>query len=294
MNSYSSHVMIGIKGDLILGGASMLFKKDVEQKTIRDVQMVNGTITFKKIRLNVYCFFVDGVLIDTGAKALEREFKSFFKELDIDQVAITHFHEDHTGNAAFLQEERNVPLYMSNRMIDYCRKKADYPFYRKVFWGKRKPFKAEPIGETFASHNAKWKVVETPGHAVDHLTFLNEETGQLFTGDLYCQTKTKVTLREESIPTIIDSLQKVLTYDFEDVFCSHAGYLNDGRAALERKLDYLLNLQGEILKMYQEGRTPKSIKETLFPKKYPIKFLSSGEWDSMHIVNSIIQNENAS
>ncbi|HLR51464.1 MAG TPA: MBL fold metallo-hydrolase [Candidatus Avamphibacillus sp.] len=271
----------------------MLFKKHFEQKTVKDVQMGNGTVKFQQIKLNVYCFFVDGVLIDTGAKAIEREFKSFFKELDIDQVAITHFHEDHTGNAHVLQEERNVPLYMSEIKREYCMTKADYPLYRKIFWGKRKPFRAEPIGETFTSRNATWKVIETPGHAIDHLAFLNKETGQLFTGDLYCQEKTKVILREESIPTIIDSLQKVLTYDFGDVFCSHAGYLKNGREALKRKLDYLLNIQGETLRMYDEGKPPESIKETLFPKKYPIILLSTGEWDSMHIVNSIIRDRNA-
>src|SRR5699024_12566035 len=88
--------------------------------------------------------------------------------------------------------------YMSEIKREYCMTKADYPLYRKIFWGKRKPFRAEPIGETFTSRNATWKVIKTPGHAIDHLAFLNKETGQLFTGDLYCQEKTKVILREES------------------------------------------------------------------------------------------------
>lgn len=60
--------------------------------------------------------------------------------------------------------------------------------------------------------HATWDVIETPGHAIDHLAFLNRETGQLFTGDLYCQEMTKVILREESIPTIIESLKRVLTF----------------------------------------------------------------------------------
>src|SRR5699024_8836547 len=131
------------------------------------------------------------------------------------------------------------------------------------------------------------KVIETPGHAIDHLAFLNKETGQLFTGDLYCQEKTKVILREESIPTIIDSLQKVLTYDFGDVCCSHAGYLKNGREALKRKLEYLLNIQGETLRMYDEGKPPESIKETLFPKKYQIILLSTRECDSQHLVQVV-------
>lgn len=272
----------------------MLFKKDFERQTVNGVQMANGTIAFQKIKLNVYCFFVDGVLIDTGARALEKEFKTFFDDLDIEQVAITHFHEDHTGNAALLQKERNVPLFMSDIQRDYCMKKADYPLYRKVFWGKRQPFKAEPLKNTFFSRHATWEVIETPGHAIDHLAFLNKETGQLFTGDLYCQEKTKVILREESIPTIIQSLEKVLEYDFQDVFCNHAGYLENGRAALKRKLGYLQNLQDEVHRMYDEGYSPELIQVKLFPRKYPITYFSFGEWGSNHIVESIIEEKRVS
>ncbi len=185
--------------------------------------MGKGTVAFQGVKLNVHCFVVDGVLIDTGAKSLEKEFKSFFKYHDIDQVVITHYHEDHTGCASFVHKELQLPIYMNDIMLDYCKKKPDYPLYRKLFWGKRSPFHAEPIGTTFSSRHATWDVIETPGHAIDHLSFLNRETGQLFTGDLYCQERIKVVLREESIPTIIESLKKVLTYDFEDVFCCHAG-----------------------------------------------------------------------
>ncbi len=267
----------------------MLVKKNFEQQTINSVQIGNGTVSLQGVKLNVHCFVVDGVLIDTGAKSLEKEFKSFFKQQDIDQVVITHFHEDHTGCAAFLQSELQLPIYMNDRMIEYCKMKPDYPLYRKLFWGKRRPFQAKALGKTFSSRNMTWDVIETPGHSIDHLSFLNRETGQLFTGDLYCQEKTKVALREENIPTIIASLKKVLTYEFEEVFCCHAGYLEDGRAALRRKLDHLIELQGKIIKLYEDGMSPIQISKTLFPKKYPIILFSSGEWDSLHIINSILE-----
>lgn len=267
----------------------MLLRKTFNQETIQGVQAANGTVAFQGVKLNVLCFVVDGVLIDTGSASLEKEFQPFFKQQDIDQVVITHFHEDHTGCAAFLQKELQLPIYMSDIKLDYCKQKPDYPLYRKVFWGKRHPFHAKAIGKTFSSRNAIWDVIDTPGHAIDHLAFLNRETGQLFTGDLYVQEKTKVILQEESIPTIIGSLQRVLTYDFGEVFCCHAGYLKDGRAALQRKLEYLLDLQGKIIKLYEDGLSPSQISQTLFPKKYPIIFLSRGEWESMHIINSIIQ-----
>ncbi|GIN91917.1 hypothetical protein J22TS1_29680 [Siminovitchia terrae] len=265
----------------------MLFKKNFKSELVNGVQMGNGTLSFQNIKLNVHCFFIDGVLIDTGAKSLERYFKPFFQQLEIDKVVITHFHEDHTGCASYLQKLQ-LPIFMDDMMIEHCRKKAAYPIYRQLFWGRRGPFQAEPISETFYSRNGTWRVIKTPGHAIDHLAFLNHSTGQLFTGDLYCQEKTKVILREEDVPMIIESIKKVITYDFDEVFCSHAGYLNNGRSALKQKLEYLLELQGNILKLYDEGKSPEEINNLLFPKKYPITHFSSGEWDSIHIINSII------
>lgn len=273
---------------MAFGGRVMLLTKGFEQETVNGVVMGNGTIAFRGVKLNVFCFFTDGILIDTGAKSLEKFFKPFFQNHQIEKVLITHFHEDHTGCARILQEQK-TPLYMNEMMIDYCQKKADYPMYRQLYWGRRKPFHAQPISEILQSRNGTWKVIHTPGHAADHLSFLNEDTGQLFTGDLYCQEKTKVVLREENIPQIIDSLQRVLTYDFKEVFCSHAGYLTNGREALRRKLDYLLELQETIIKLYEEGKTPEVIRSVLFPKKYPIMTFSSGEWDSLHMIHSVLK-----
>lgn len=269
----------------------MLLKKDFHQQSVRNVHMGNGSIAFRGFNMNVYTFITDGVLIDTGAKTLEKEFLAFFQQHEIDRVVITHYHEDHTGSASVLQERFGLPIFMSEKKRDDCRRKADYPLYRKLFWGKRHPFHAQAIESTFSSRHFTWEVIETPGHAIDHLAFYNRDTGQLFSGDLFCQVKTKVVLREESIPTVIESLKNVLTYDFQEVFCNHAGYIKEGRKALQRKLEYLQELQGKILKLYEEGMTPDEITNQLFPKKYPITLLSSGEWSSRNIVNSVIQDK---
>jgi len=200
----------------------------------------------------------------------------------------THHQEDNTSGAAYLQQ-LGKPIYMKEQLITSCQSKANYPLYRKVFWGKRDPFQAKPMMSTFTNRGAIWETIHTPGHAADHMSLLNKETGQLFTGDLYCQDRTKVVLRDESIPTQISSLKRVLAYDFDEVFCNHAGYLKNGRANLNRKLDYLLELQNEIFTLHNKGLQPKQINKILFPQKYPILYFSMGEWDSLHIVTSVLK-----
>ncbi|MFE8699885.1 MBL fold metallo-hydrolase [Cytobacillus sp. FJAT-54145] len=256
------------------------------------VSFLNGKVSFQKVSLNVYSFLVDGVLIDTGAPSLNKHFEAFIDESDFDQVMITHFHEDHTGCAAYIQKTRKLPIYLSEKSIDSCTKRANYPLYRKFFWGKRSPFHAEAIPDTFASRHATWDVIDTPGHAFDHKAFLNRETGQLFTGDLFVNERTKVVLAEESIPTIIHSLKRVLTYDFHEVFCNHAGFVAEGRQAIERKLEYLCNIQQTVLTLHAQGKSVGEIRKQLFPKPYPIIKLSGGEWDSLHIITSILAAHN--
>ena len=266
----------------------VLFKKKFEETKVGDIRLGNGTIRFQSIRLNVFSFDVDGVLIDAGAYSLLDQFKPFFAEADVDKLVISHYHEDHTGGAKYLQDTYGLPVYMNEMTMLDCQQKADYPLYRRLFWGKRPAFGAEPIGNTFESRNATWDVIDTPGHAKDHLSFLNRQTGQLFTGDLYVTPKTKVVLREENVPTIIASLERVLTYDFDEVFCCHAGYVKECRQALKRKLEYLLDLQGNVQALRDQGLNEHEIHAQLFKKTYPITRVSFGEWDSKHIVHSIL------
>ena len=253
-----------------------------------DVRFVQGFVSLGPVKLNAFCFEIDGILIDSGSQSLLADFKSFFNQADIDQLFLTHNHEDHTGGAAFLQQTYDIPVYINEMSVHDCKKVANYPQYRKVFWGKREPFEAKPIGNTFSSRHATWEVIATPGHTADHLSFLNQSTGQLFSGDLYVQPKTKVIMRNEDIPSIIASLQKVLTYDFEEMFCCHAGYVKDGRKVLTNKLEYLTSLQAEVLDLYKQGWEEKEIRKKMFPKKYPITYLSFGDWDSNHLIRSIL------
>ncbi|RPJ94486.1 MBL fold metallo-hydrolase [Rummeliibacillus sp. TYF005] len=270
----------------------MLIKKKIKMDNTKGVNSINGVLSFQGVILNVHCFVSDGVLIDTGGKRLLKHFAPFLLEQDYDQVWITHHHEDHTGGAAFIENTIKVPIYIHKKSLDAASNKPDYPLYRQLFWGRRKSFHANPFSDTMPSRNSMWEIIETPGHTKDHLAFLNRQTGQLFTGDLYVTPKTKVIMQSESIPTIIKSLEKVIAYQFDDVFCQHSGYVEDGRRMLAAKKEYLEEIQHKILTLHKSGFTIKEIQKQLFPQKYAITKFSSGDWDSIHIINSVIFDQN--
>ncbi|CAH2715622.1 Hydroxyacylglutathione hydrolase [Neobacillus rhizosphaerae] len=254
-----------------------------------DVICVEGNVVRSGLKVGtVYSFLVDGMLIDTGPQSLEDDFISFYKNNSFDLVTLTHSHEDHSGNAPWIQANRNVPIYVHPEGIDICTQSSPYPKYRQITWGVRKEFQAMPLGDMIQSRRQEWTVIYTPGHAHDHVSLLHEDTGRLFSGDLFVSTKTKVIMESESIPVIMESIRTLLSYDFESMFCCHAGYIQNGKGMMKQKLDYLDNLYGEVKNLHKDGLTIAEINQKLFPKKYPIIAFSGGEWDSLHIIFSII------
>jgi len=239
----------------------------------------------------VFNFLTDGMLIDTGPLCLESDLIPFYESHPFELVVLTHSHEDHSGTAPWIEENRKVPIYIHPKGIRVCAQQSPYPKYRQVMWGSRKGFRALPIGKEVESRTQKWKVIYTPGHAEDHVSLFHEETGRLFSGDLFVAPKTKVIMESESIPAIMSSIRTLLTYDFNSVFCSHAGYIQNGKEMMKQKVDYLENLCGEVKKLHKEGHSAAEITDILFPKKYPIISASGGEWDSLHIISSIISHE---
>ncbi|MEH7353957.1 MBL fold metallo-hydrolase [Neobacillus drentensis] len=257
--------------------------------TNEDVMCLKGDIKSSGLILGtVYSFLVDGMLIDTGPQRLETNLIPFYENLCFELVALTHSHEDHSGLAPWIQKYRNVPIFVHPKGIRICAEPSPYPKYRQITWGVRSEFNALPLGDVIQSRSQEWKVIYTPGHADDHVALLDVERGRLFSGDLFVTKKTKVIMDSESIPIIIDSIRRLLTYDFQALFCSHAGYIQNGKSMMKQKLDYLENLSGEVGHLYKEGCSIEEINQKIFPKKYPIVAFSEGQWDSRHIVSSIV------
>lgn len=254
------------------------------------VQFAMATVKLFGAKLDVYVYFSGGVLVDTGPSRFGKVLKDFFTALPVKKVVLTHFHEDHSGNAPFLAA-RGVPVYIHPASRQLCRHKAALPLYRRFFWGPRQAFDPLPLGDSVSGDGKSWKVIETPGHAHDHVVFYDREAGALFTGDLFVSPKTKLIMRTESIHQTMASLRKILQLDFQTVYCGHAGVVENGRELLTLKLQYLEELAGRIRELYRRGLDIKAIEKKLFPQRAPLALISGGEWSSLNIVRSVVKEE---
>ncbi|QST00337.1 MBL fold metallo-hydrolase [Pontibacillus sp. ALD_SL1] len=253
------------------------------------VTSVLGEVSFGGFAMSVYIFYVDGMLVDTGAPRMLEDFKPFYKETPIEFVSLTHPHEDHTGTAKWLQDELDLPVYIKKEAIPECEVEANLPLYRERIWGSRKPFSPLPFDTTIESNHHSYQLIHTPGHERNHIVLYDEERGRLFSGDLFVHPKPKVMMEDESIPVMMRSIRRVLQLDFQEMFCQHAGFIPNGKEAMREKLNYLEELSGQVHDLYNKGHNIEEINAQLFSKVPKIVYHSSNEYDSKNMIRTILE-----
>lgn len=258
-----------------------------KQQTIDNVVCTKGFIEFgDKQHVSVYTFLTEGFSIDVGANTIP-----FLQETLLQQkpeaIVLTHHHEDHTGNGAFVEKHLHIPQYIHPLSVDDMRVTANNPQYRRDVWGTRPAFHAEPLRETFHAKST-WDVLHTPGHAFDHVALFNRNTAQLFAGDLFVAPKIKMMLEGESYSTLLQSLRFIQTIDYGTLFCSHAGLVDNARSLIDQKIAYMEEFADEVMTLHRQGKDADEIVAQLLPYKAIMEAISDGEWSRRYLVETVI------
>jgi len=243
--------------------------------------------------MHVHLFFVDGLLIDTGHYNMRNEIWTTIKHLPVQQMYLTHHHEDHTANARLLSKHFNCPVFASKKCADIMRKPPGISFAQQLSWGKAHAFSEIKIKEDFIeTPNYRFEIIATPGHAKDMVCLLEKNNGWLFSADLWVADRIKYFMRPESMAQQIQSIQKILQYDFEVLFCSHNPQFKKGKTRLESKLAFLQDFYGTAATLYRQGYSAKAILHQMNIKENKrVKWLSNGALSSLNMVLSVMRDE---
>ena len=98
--------------------------------------------------------------------------------------------------------------------------------HQRYVWSKADAVEATSFKESIETDSFKFKPIHTPGHSKDHIVYLEEKDGWLFSGDLYLAGRIKYFRSDERLNDQITSLKKVLEFDFEVLFCTHKASIN--------------------------------------------------------------------
>jgi glyoxylase-like metal-dependent hydrolase (beta-lactamase superfamily II) len=236
----------------------------------------------------VEIYVVDGWLIDSGPPATSGEIVHFACEKGLHGVVNTHHHEDHAGGDAALHRTLAFVPRVPTLALSLLAAPPRLEFYRWLIWGQPEAVQAKNLGEWFETEQHRFQVIPTPGHCPDHVCLLEANAGWLFSGDLFIAERVKYLRAGEDAQLTLDSLRHALTLDFDALFCSHAGCIKDGKAALRRKIDYWENIQGRARDFRQAGQPLESIRDQLLGPEGWMTLFTRGHFSKLNLLRSLV------
>lgn len=240
----------------------------------------------------VYTFVLDDLLIDTAQKHNRENILKVAQQHNIQKIILTHHHEDHSGNVAFLMNELKIDAYAHPKAIEILRTGYNISPLGILLNGEVEKAELKSVLETdlINTENYSLQPIFTPGHANDHYCYFEKNKGWLFSGDLYVADKIKYFALYESMFTQINSIKKLVALDFDTLFCSHNPKVKDGKQRLINKLQFFEDFSGKVRNLYNEGKRSKEIFSLMNMKEnYYYKVLTAGNFTAENMVKSVIK-----
>lgn len=159
-------------------------------------------VLFPKAVVHAFIVLADvPTLIDTGtpggAGSIERALhRAGLAANDVQRIILTHAHADHAGNASALARSSGAQVHASPATASFVSRgaqqstpqaatplgRAMVPYVKVALPWSVEPVQVQPT-LVEAGRVGPFRVLETPGHQVGHVSLLWEERGVLLCGD---------------------------------------------------------------------------------------------------------------
>ena len=241
-------------------------------------------------QLWVYIYFIDGLLIDTGQRRASKQILENTENLAVDQIFITHHHEDHTGNIRAMQEKHSCEVFGSEKCRQIMKNPPGISTAQWLVWGNRDAYDhIQPISETLKTNKHHFQIIPIPGHSPDMVALYEPQQKWLFSADLFINSYIGYFLEGESMRDQIESTKRILELDFDIMFCAHNPQLTDAKSSLKRKMDFLESFFEQVATLHNKGYSDRQIFKSLKLKEdHFVKFLSGGQLSKINMVRSVV------
>jgi glyoxylase-like metal-dependent hydrolase (beta-lactamase superfamily II) len=239
----------------------------------------------------VYAYFVDGLLIDTGFVHGRARFLEICDGLRPAMVVNTHHHEDHTGNNFWITEKYGLLPLAHPKTSSYLKAPSQWMrLYRRVVWGTPPPSETAPVDSEIRTSRFRFLIVPTPGHSDDHICIYEPNEEWLFTGDLFIGEQLRYLRDDEDVYAALDSLKRIAALPLKRMFCAFSGAIDRPTEALRHKIKYLENMKNEVGEGLRKGLHPREIRRKLLGRGDRFRLITAGQISKQNLINAFLRN----
>jgi glyoxylase-like metal-dependent hydrolase (beta-lactamase superfamily II) len=254
---------------------------DVER--IGDVLRLRMTsVGSRAVGMDVSAYVVRGVMIDCGFHRARQELLAAVRSHGVRGAILTHWHEDHAGNAQALAAT-GLPVLARDDTTAILRDPPNIRLYRRVCWG------APPaLATAFTNFDTDGLMsVHTPGHSTDHQVVWDATTRTLFSGDLWLGVRARILHATEDPYRIVESLRVARALEPERMLDAHRGLVTDAVAAIDAKIDWLSEMLATIAERMRSGWSDVDILQRLLGGEELAGYVSGGDYSRRNLVRAV-------
>lgn len=235
------------------------------------------------------CFWLDGLLIDTGCAHTAEELLAELRPRGVELIVNTHYHEDHIGANALLSRELNAPLFAPQASLALLAQPPWIHQHRELVWGLPEPSQARALDGALSACGHTFQVHPAPGHCPDQAMLWEDSHKWLFCGDAFIAENPKTGRPEENYNQCLDTHRAMAALQPEIMFCSPLGAVEPALPALSRTIDYLQDMQERIQKLHEQGMAPEQIVQEIFGRESSLQAFTEGQFSYQNFVEAFLK-----
>lgn len=238
-------------------------------------------------------YWLDGLLIDTGPRCTADALVRVLDKVPVQQIAITHGHEDHIGGlcallarfpAARVYAARpTLPLIENPELLGMQR-------YRQLLWEKPAPFSGahslDEVEDVICTPQFTLRAIETPGHSRDHVSYFEPTFRWLFCGDAFIGGRDVAWSPEFDMFAIVSSLRTLATLRPERLFPGSGTVRRTPLPDLLGKIADLIRLAEKVQKLEAAGHSTTEIVAMIFGGEPNIRWWTFGHFSAANLVEA--------
>lgn len=130
--------------------------------------------------MSVFMYVVDGLVIDTGQHHMQKYVVEQLKNKKLNQILLTHHHEDHSGNAAAIKKSHQISVCGHSLTAEKLRSSFNILPYQHYLWGKASPVDVRTLDSPITTDRFTFIPIHTPGHSKDLQFIFKKKTDGYF------------------------------------------------------------------------------------------------------------------